>query len=151
VSPGLNANYLVRRSVTAPLKVRTDIFAPGSPISVVSSEPRPNRPAVGMPRETLFEIVPAILTTENDAPVLSGTAMSTDPLWVSKSSVPLRSTRPLKLTLPVTVSILVRSNGPPSTFTAPLTVEKPASELEPRRVMAPDALFARSQTGDPVM
>jgi len=148
---GFNKLYFDRRSVTDPLKVRTDIFAPPSPVSVVSSDPRPNRPADGTVRETLLAMVPAIVTTENDALVLSGMAMSIEPLWVSKSKVPLRSRRPLKLTLPVTVSIFVRSKTPPSIFTGPLTVEIPASELAPRNVTAPDALFALSHEDDPAM
>src|SRR5690349_20108025 len=150
-SSGFNDAYFDRRSVTGPLKVRTDIFAPPSAVSVVSSEPRPNLPGDGIVRETLLVMVPAIEATENDALVLSGMAMSIAPLWVSKSNVPLRSRRPLKLTFPVTVSTLVRSSTPPAIFTAPLTVEKPASELPPRNVIAPDALFALSHADDPLM
>src|SRR5438552_62837 len=159
VCSGFNrgGDYFDRRIVTGPLKLRTDIFAPPSPMSVVSSEPRPNRPAIGLLRETLLVMLPAIVTTENDALVLSGIAMSIDPLWVSKSKVPLRSRFPAKLMLPVTVSIFVRSNTPappplpPSILIGPLTVEKPASELAPCIVMAPVALFALTHSGDPVM
>src|SRR5438874_10763092 len=146
-------DYFNRLIVTGPLKLRTDIFAPPSPISAVSSEPRPNRPAIGLLRETLLVMLPAMVTTENDALVLSGIAMSIDPLWVSKSKVPLRSSLPAKLMLPVTVSIFVRSNTPPppSTLIGPLTVENAASELVPRKVMVPDALFALTHGGEPEM
>src|SRR5207237_7550231 len=114
VSSGFNrgGDYFDRLIVTGPLKLRTDIFAPPSPMSVVSSEPRPNRPAIGLLRETLLVMLPAIVTTENDALVLSGIAMSIDPLWVSKSTLPLRSRLPATLILPATGSTFVRANAP---------------------------------------
>ncbi len=52
---------------------------------------------------------------------------------------------------PVTVSILVRSKTPPSTFTAPLTVENAASELAPWKTIVPVALLALTQGGEPAM
>ena len=69
------------------------------------------------------------------------------------SETTARVVREVKVTLPVTVSIFVRSNTPPppSTLIGPLTVENAASELAPRKVMVPDALFALTHGGEPEM
>ena len=98
-------------------------------------------------------MVPEIVTTENVAPVLSGIAMSTFPLCVSKLNPPLRSSRPAKLMFPDTVSIFVRSKTPfpPSILIGPLTVEIPTSGLAPWSVIAPVALLALTHDGEPVM
>lgn len=79
-SPSLLLRYLILRNVTGPLKVRTEIFAPPPLSSIVSSAPRPKRPGVGAFFDRLFVIVPAIVTIEKDAGVLSGIAMSIVPL-----------------------------------------------------------------------
>ena len=97
-------------------------------------------------------MLPPIVTAEKVTPIFSGMAMSMLPLWVSKSNEPLRSRRPAKVMLPVTVSIFVRSKTPlpPSTLIGPLTVEKAASGLAPWSVIVPLALLALTQVGDPV-